>query len=88
MPRSPGDEVGITYDWRGAEDKAPEVGDVLRSSRTCYLITECRRVKSDVHPHRLAIKAVVINCDEVYQAKVFELKWSPRGPRGPSADSK
>jgi hypothetical protein len=79
--RRPGEEVQITYDWNGPADKAPETGDVLRSPGSCYLILNAERVNSTVHPHRLKLKAVVINCGEVQRCKVFDLRWNPRGKK-------
>jgi len=81
MSSSPGEEIRITYDWNGPEDSGPETGDVLRSPRNCYLILDVHRVRTSYHPHRLKIKAVVISCGEVHQAKVFDLGWKPEGPK-------
>ena len=78
-----GQEVGITYDWKG-DGRGPQAGDVLRTrTGRCYLVLRARQVRSKVSPCRLKLRAVVVDPAELEGGfQEFELGWYPRVKRG------
>lgn len=72
----------ITYELRD-DSPAPEAGDVLDSTRSCYVVLKSRAIRTRDGARRFALEVIRIgDAGADHRGRRYYLRWNKRGKRG------